>query len=140
MLGDSTSRFGMSSALGYLDVFDGRLRGVRVSVGMEDEHLYLLSSVKNDSVQADLELNYAMGDSLQVADARGYVNVRQWDTWGPSLCGEKESFEFDFSGNLKIQEDNNWIRGYRAEPEIREHERGVCHGLREADQYRAGGI
>lgn len=109
VLGDSISRFGMSSVLGYLDVYGGRLRGVRVSVGMEDEHLYMLSSVKNDSVRADFELNYLEGDSLQVADVRGYVNVRQWDTWGPSLCGERESFEFDFSGNLKTREDNNWF-------------------------------
>ncbi len=109
VLGDSTSRFGMSSALGYLDVYDGRLRGVRLSVGTENDRLYLLSSVKNDSLQADFELNYVMGDSLQIADVRGYVNVRQWDSWGPSVCGEKESFEFDFSGNLKMQEDNNWF-------------------------------
>lgn len=109
VMGDSTSRFGMSSALGYLDVFNGRLRGVRVSVGMENDHLYLLSSVKNDSLQANFELNYIMGDSLRVADARGYVNVRQWDSWGPAICGEKESFELDFSANLKVNEDNNWF-------------------------------
>lgn len=109
VMGDSTSRFGMSGALGYLNVYDGRLRGVRVSLGMENDHLYLLSSVKNDSLQANFELNYIMGDSIQVADAQGYVNVRQWDSWGPAVCGEKESFEFDFSANLKVSEDNNWF-------------------------------
>ena len=76
---------------------------------MENDHLYLLSSVKNDSLQANFELNYIMSDSIQVADAQGYVNVRQWDSWGPAVCGEKESFEFDFSANLKVSEDNNWF-------------------------------
>lgn len=80
-----------------------------MTLGTRDEHLYLLSSVKNDSLQADVILDYIMGDTLSLAKAEGYVNVRQWDTWAPSILGERESFEFDFSGTLKQNEENRWI-------------------------------
>ncbi|WP_337659561.1 hypothetical protein, partial [Butyricimonas virosa] len=73
------------------------------------DHLYLLSSVKNDSLQADILLDYVMGDTLSLAKTEGYVNVRQWDAWAPSVFGESESVEFDFSGTLKQSEDNRWV-------------------------------
>lgn len=41
----------------------------------------------------DVILDYIMGDTLSLAKAEGYVNVRQWDTWAPSILGERESFD-----------------------------------------------
>lgn len=109
VLGDSTSHFNMSSNIRRLQVFDRNIRDIQLTLGTRDEHLYLLSSVKNDSLQADVILDYIMGDTLSLAKAEGYVNVRQWDTWAPSILGERESFEFDFSGTLKQNEENRWI-------------------------------
>lgn len=51
----------------------------------------------------------SLGDTLSLAKTEGYVNVRRWDSWAPSVFGERESIEFDFSGSLKQSEDNRWV-------------------------------
>ena len=109
VLGDSISRFNLSSDIRRLQLFDREIRNLRLTLGTEDDHLYLLSSVKNDSLQADILLDYVMGDTLSLAKTEGYVNVRRWDEWAPSVFGERESVEFDFSGTLKQSEDNRWV-------------------------------
>ncbi len=109
VLGDSTSLFNLSSDIRRLQLFDREIRNVRLTLGTKNDHLYLLSSVRNDSLQADVLLDYIMGDTLSLAKTEGYVNVRQWDSWAPSVFGERESVEFDFSGTLKQSEDNRWV-------------------------------
>ena len=89
MLGDTISRFNLSSNVRRLQLYDKEIQDIRLTLGTEGEHLYLLSSVKNDSLQADVLLDYIMGDTLSLAKTEGYVNVRRWDSWAPSVFGEK---------------------------------------------------
>lgn len=106
---DTLSSFTLSSRVGYLDVFDTRVHNIKLTLGTWNDHLYLLLSVKNDSLQANFMLNYQMGDTLSLADAQGYVKVRQWDSWGPKIFGDKESFELAFSGKLKQSGTSSWL-------------------------------
>lgn len=46
VLGDSTSRFNLSSNVRRLQLYDKEIRDIRLTLGTEGEHLYLLSSVK----------------------------------------------------------------------------------------------
>ena len=48
-----------------LQLYDKEIRDIRLTLGTEGEHLYLLSSVKNDSLQADVLLDYIMGDIVE---------------------------------------------------------------------------
>lgn len=109
VMGDTVSRFNLASNIRRLNVYENEIRDIRLSVGTENDHLYLLSSVKNDSLQANFLLDYLMSDTLSVAKAEGYLNVRKWDSWAPSIFGEKESFELEFSGSLKHNEENRWV-------------------------------
>lgn len=99
MEADTLSVFNLKSRIGYLDALDARFRDIQVSLGMENDHLFLLSSMDNDYAKAEVMVDGRLLDTLTTSRVQGFVDVREWNRIGKDLLGKNESFSLMLTGD-----------------------------------------
>ncbi|MDR1414248.1 MAG: translocation/assembly module TamB domain-containing protein [Odoribacteraceae bacterium] len=99
--GGEKPTFVMRGDAAQLPLFNTALRQVHLSARMDGDRYTIHSRVDNDSIRANITLEYESRDSLTLLQARGDAEARHWDAWAPSLFAAGESASLHFSGQWR---------------------------------------
>jgi hypothetical protein len=96
--GGDKAAFTMEGRAGQLPLFKTSLQQVQLSARMDGDRYIIHSLVDNDSIRADVAIEYASRDSLSSLSIRGEANAREWNAWAPTLFAPGESAGLSFAG------------------------------------------
>ncbi|MDR1273190.1 MAG: translocation/assembly module TamB domain-containing protein [Odoribacteraceae bacterium] len=97
--GGEKADFAMEGRAGQLPLFNTSLQQLQLSARMDGDRYIIHSLVDNDSIRADVTIEYTSRDTLTSLSIRGEADAREWNAWAPTLFAPGESAGLNFSGS-----------------------------------------